>query len=123
MVTAGRSCLQFWHMRYNFYVVTFVTCAVGVLLGLLFNALPRQIAPYVAAMLLAGSVVVAYQNVQLVTSLDWMVKRAPGFMNRAQHGTPLVGLADLAEPARQLLAGVSPGQDVGAVGGSDRTRR
>ncbi len=80
LVTAGRSCLQFWHMRYSFYMTAFVSCAVGVLLGLVLNALPRRVEPVLAAAMLVGSVVVAYQNVQMVQASDWLVKRAPGFM-------------------------------------------
>ncbi len=80
MVTSGRSCIQLWHMRYNAYALIFVGCAIGVLIGQIVKASPRRVSMVISAALLALSLFVTYQNVQVVLASPWMVERAPGFL-------------------------------------------
>ena len=98
MVTAGRTCVQLWHMRYSFYTVTFITCAAGVLFGLILKALPRWIGPVLAVALLVLSVNLGYDNVNFVLTSSWLVNRTPGFVSSAgERAAPLAGSTD-SEP-------------------------
>jgi hypothetical protein len=116
LVTAGRSCLQFWHMRYSFYMTAFVSCAVGVLLGLVLNALPRWIGPVLAAALLVGAAAVTYQNVQVVLASDWLVKRAPGSVRSlVDEPVPALALAGAPRAPRLLGRAASTGWTRGRV--------
>ena len=80
MVTTGRSCVQLWHMRYSFYTVTFITCAAGVLFGLILQALPRWISPMLAVALLVVAVNLGHDNYIFVQTSSWLVNRKPGFI-------------------------------------------
>lgn len=114
MVTTGRSCVQLWHMRYSFYTVTFITCAAGVLFGLILKALPRWISPILAVALLVVSVNLGHDNYVFVQTSSWLVNRKPGFLVGSERRA-----APPAEPAdsapRLPLTAQAPPVDHSAV--------
>lgn len=78
MLVMGRSCIGLWHMRYIGYPLLFLAAMSGTLLGVALRALPVQIRPYLAALLLVGMAWLTTQNVQAVLASTFMTGRTPG---------------------------------------------
>ena len=97
MVTTGRSCVQFWHMRYSFYTVTFITCAAGVLFGVVLQALPRWISPMLAVALLVVAVNLGHDNYM--------------FVQTSSRRRPEAGL----HPRHRAASGAARGRRLGAA--------